>query len=242
LAKQKFRDKIINKQSILGGQKMRKSFTRFMIICLIFFCTDLYGESIIDLPKPRYKGSVTLEETLKERRSVREFSDQPLTLEEISQLLWATQGITEESGKRTSPSAGALYPLDIYLLNGNVKNLPAGIYKYNPFKHHIIKIKEGDKKEELSFASLGQPWVKNAAVNFIIAAVYERTTKKYGERGIKYVHIEVGHAAQNLLLQATALRLGAVPVGAFNDGWVRKIVGLRDNEQPLYIISVGKKK
>ncbi|MDI1471364.1 MAG: SagB/ThcOx family dehydrogenase [Thermodesulfovibrio sp.] len=221
---------------------MRKSFTCFMIICLIFFCTDLYGESVIDLPKPRYKGNITLEETLKERRSVREFSNQPLTLEEISQLLWATQGIKDESGKRTVPSAGALYPLEIYLLSGNVKNLPAGIYKYNPFKHHIMKIKEGDKREELSNVALGQPWVKNASVNFIIVAVYERTTRKYGDRGIRYVHIEVGHAAQNLLLQATALRLGAVPVGAFNDNEVKKVIGLRDNEQPLYIIPVGKRK
>ncbi|ODA44318.1 hypothetical protein THER_0942 [Thermodesulfovibrio sp. N1] len=221
---------------------MKKSFTCFMIICLIFFCTDLYGESIIDLPNPRYKGNITLEETLKERRSVREFSNQPLTLEEISQLLWATQGIKDESGKRTVPSAGALYPLEIYLLSGNVKNLPAGIYKYNPFKHHIMKIKEGDKREELSNVALGQPWVKNASVNFIIVAVYERTTRKYGDRGIRYVHIEVGHAAQNLLLQATALRLGAVPVGAFNDNEVKKVIGLRDNEQPLYIIPVGKRK
>lgn len=221
---------------------MRKSFISFMIICLIFFCSDLYGESIIDLPKPRYKGNITLEETLKERKSIREFSNQPLNLEEISQLLWAIQGITDESGKRTAPSAGALYPLEIYLLSGNVKNLPAGIYKYNPFKHHIMKIKEGDKREELSNVALGQPWVKNASVNFIIVAIYERTTRKYGNRGIRYVHIEVGHAAQNLLLQATALRLGAVPVGAFNDNEVKKLIGLKNNEQPLYIIPVGKRK
>ena len=219
---------------------MKKVLKFFIIICLIFFCIELYGESIIVLPKPKYKGYVTLEETLKERRSIREFSEEPLTSQEVSQLLWAMQGITEKSGKRTAPSAGALYPLEIYLLCGNVKNIAAGVYKYNPFKHHILKIKEGDKREEISYASLGQPWVKNASVNFIIAAVYERTTRKYGEKGIRYVHIEVGHAAQNLLLQATALRIGAVPVGAFDENEVRKVIGLKNNEQPLYIISVGR--
>jgi len=219
---------------------MKKVLKFFIIICLIFFCIELYGESIIVLPKPKYKGYVTLEETLKERRSIREFSEEPLTSQEVSQLLWAMQGITEKSGKRTAPSAGALYPLEIYLLCGNVKNIAAGVYKYNPFKHQILKIKEGDKREEISYASLGQPWVKNASVNFIIAAVYERTTRKYGEKGIRYVHIEVGHAAQNLLLQATALRIGAVPVGAFDENEVRKVIGLKNNEQPLYIISVGR--
>ena len=142
--------------------------------------------------------------------------------------------------EKDSTISRALYPLEIYLLCGNVKNIAAGVYKYNPFKHHILKIKEGDKREEISYASLGQPWVKNASVNFIIAAVYERTTRKYGEKGIRYVHIEVGHAAQNLLLQATALRIGAVPVGAFDENEVRKVIGLKNNEQPLYIISVGR--
>jgi len=213
-----------------------------IIFLLIFICINLYGKDFIELPSPRYKGTITLEETLKERRSVREFSSHSLSLEEISQLLWAMQGITEPSGGRTAPSAGALYPLEIYLVVGNVKNLPAGVYKYEPFKHRLIKIKDGDKREKLSYAALGQPWVKTAAVDFVIAAVYERTTRKYGKRGIRYVHIEVGHVAQNLLLQATALGIGAVTVGAFYDSEVKKVVGLKNEEQPIYIIPVGKKK
>ena len=124
---------------------------------LIFTSINLYGKNFIELPSPYYKGTVTLEETLRERRSVREFSSHSLNLQEISQLLWAMQGITEPSGGRTAPSAGALYPLEIYLVVGNVKDLPAGVYKYEPFKHILIKIKEGDKREELSCAALGQP-------------------------------------------------------------------------------------
>lgn len=213
-----------------------------IIFLLTFIYFNSYGKDFIKLPPPYYKGNVTLEETLKERRSVREFSSQPLNLQEISQLLWAMQGITNSLGGRTAPSAGALYPLEIYLVVGNVKDLPIGVYKYEPFKHRLIKIKEGDKREELSYAALGQPWVKKAAVDFVIAAVYERTTRKYGERGIRYVHIEVGHSAQNLLLQATALGIGAVTVGAFYDSEVKKVVGLKNEEQPLYIIPVGKKK
>lgn len=215
----------------------------YLLVAVLLFISELlWAQTTVELPAAWYKSDISLEESLKKRRSVREFSKDSLSLSQISQLLWATQGITEAWGGRTAPSAGALYPLEIYLVAGNVKNLPAGVYKYEPFKHRLIKVSDGDKRGKLSYAALGQPWVKEAAVNFVIAAVYERTTKKYGERGKKYVHIEVGHAAQNLLLQATALQLGAVPVGAFFDSEVKKLVGLKEDEQPLYIIPVGKKK
>ncbi|MEN2985135.1 MAG: SagB/ThcOx family dehydrogenase [Thermodesulfovibrionaceae bacterium] len=216
---------------------------RFLSFILSFLIgCQLYAETVIDLPKPRQKSSVSLEETLTKRRSVREFSSETLTLQEISQLLWSAQGITEPAGGRTAPSAGALYPLKVYLVAGGVKNLASGVYRYDPFKHQIIKIKDGDLRGLLSEASLWQPWVRNAPVSFVITAVYEITTRKYGERGVRYVHIEVGHVAQNMLLQAVALDLGAVPVGAFYDSEVRKILGVGDKEQPLYIIPVGKKR
>lgn len=211
-------------------------------IIMLFICFDLYAETLINLPKPKTKGNLSLEETLNKRRSLREYSSEALTLIEVSQLLWSVQGITDVKDRRTAPSAGALYPLTVYLVAGNVKNLSAGLYKYEPHNHQLIKIKEGDLRDSLSKASIGQPWVRNAPINLVITAVYETTTRKYGERGIRYVHIEVGHAAQNVLLQAVALDLGAVPVGAFNDGDVRKILNLKETEQPLYIIPVGRKK
>lgn len=211
------------------------------IISVLLTC-HLYAETAIDLPKPRQKSNISLEEALTKRRSIREFSSEALTLKELSQLLWAAQGVTEPSGGRTAPSAGALYPLRVYLVVGSVKNLTAGVYRYEPMKHQIIKVRDGDLRESLSEAALGQPWVKNAAVNFVIIAVYETTTKKYGERGVRYVHMEAGHVAQNILLQTVALELGAVPVGAFYDSEVKKVLGLKENEQPLYIIPVGKRK
>lgn len=200
----------------------------------------LFGETLIKLSDPKLKGNISLEEALSKRRSVREFATTPLTLQEVSQLLWAAQGITSPWGGRTAPSAGALYPLEIYLVAGQVKNLPSGIYKYQPKDHSLLRISEGDKREEVWKAALKQPWVKNAPVIFIFTAVYQRTTQKYGERGIRYVHIETGHAAQNLLLQAVALDLVGVPVGAFYDEVLKKTLNIK--EDPLYIISIGKKK
>lgn len=212
--------------------------TLFMFLSAILVQAD----TLIDLPKPRYSGQVSLEETLQKRRSVREFSKESITLKEVSQILWAAQGITDSNKKRTAPSAGALYPMKVYLLAGNVRELRAGIYLYEPGKHQLIKIIDGDFRDSLCNAALGQPWVKNASLNIVITAVYEITTRKYGDRGIRYVHIEAGHVGQNILLQAESLGLGAVPVGAFHDGEVKRILNLKENEQPLYIIPVGKKR
>jgi len=196
----------------------------------------------IKLPEPRLRGEISLEETLLERRSVRDYALGFLRLEEVSQLLWAAQGVTTEWGGRTAPSAGALYPLETYLVVGNVESLSAGVYKYNPEGHELVKVREGDVREQLAVASLGQTWVKEGAIIIVIAAVYERTTGKYGERGVRYVHLEAGHAAQNIYLQATALNLGMVTVGAFHDERVKDIVGLSGSESPLYVIPVGRKK
>jgi SagB-type dehydrogenase family enzyme len=202
-----------------------------------------YGSTdTIKLPEPKYNSNVSIEKALFERRSVREYKDRPLTLAEISQLLWASEGITDlRRGFRTAPSAGALYPLEVYVVAGNVDNLPDGIYKYKPHGHELVKVVKGDKRAEMCAAALGQPCVKNNAAVIVFSAVYERTTRKYGERGIRYVHMEVGHAAQNIYLQSVSLNLGTLVVGAFDDRAVKRVINMQDEEQPLCIMPVGKR-
>jgi len=195
----------------------------------------------IKLPEPQHDSGVSIEQSLLQRRSIRSYTGESLTLPEVSQLLWATQGITDDRGFRTAPSAGGLYPLEVYVVAGNVENLAPGVYRYKPDSHELIPIIAGDRRSELADAALEQSWVKEGAIVIVFAAVYERTTGKYGERGIRYVHIEVGHAAQNLCLQATAIDLGVVTVGAFHDERVVELLNLPGDEQPLYIIPVGKK-
>ena len=195
----------------------------------------------IKLPKPKYNSDVSLEESLAKRRSVRDFTGELLTIEEVSQLLWAAQGKTSDRGGRTAPSAGALYPLEVYVIVGDVQGLAVGIYLYKPKEHEVVMIADKDVRQQLAGAALGQSCVKNGAIDLVFTAVYQRTTRKYGNRGIKYVHMEIGHAAQNVCLQATAIDLGAVTIGAFNDQEVSKILNLPKDEEPLYIIPVGRR-
>ncbi len=195
----------------------------------------------IKLPKPKYNSDVSLEESLIKRRSVRDYTGEVLTLEEVSQLLWAAQGTTSARGFRTAPSAGALYPLELYLIVGDVQDLATGIYLYKPKKHELVMIAGKDVRQQLAGAALGQSSVKNGAIDLVFTAVYRRITRKYGDRGIKYVHMEIGHAAQNVCLQATAMNLGVVTIGAFNDKEVKKLLNLPKDEEPLYIIPVGKR-
>lgn len=225
---------------------MRRSLT--FTVLLLLFLTVLGKEKMLKptnklrLPVPKYKSNISVEEAILKRRSIRSYSDKSLKLEEISQLLWAAQGITDSLRKlRAAPSAGALYPLETYIVVGNISSLENGIYKYDPLSHEIIKTKEGDYRNELSLASLGQSCIKEAAVSIVFAAVYDRITKKYGDRGIRYTYMEAGHAAQNIYLQAGVLKLGTVVVGAFIDNEVKKVVGMNKEETPLYILPVGKK-
>ncbi|MBL7183207.1 MAG: SagB/ThcOx family dehydrogenase [Anaerolineae bacterium] len=185
------------------------------------------------LPKPRLQGELSLEETLAQRRSVRSFTEEKLTLEEISQLLWAAQGLTAAWGGRTAPSAGALYPLEVYVATAN------GLYHYVPQGHKVIIESQDDLRLGLWEAGLKQDAIRDAAAVFVITAVYERTAKKYGGRAERYVKLEAGHACQNILLQAVALRLGAVPIGAFYDDQVQAALSLPPDHQPLYLIPVG---
>jgi SagB-type dehydrogenase family enzyme len=197
--------------------------------------------TIMKLPEPQIQGKISIEETLFERRSVRGYKNEALSLAGVSQLLWAAQGITDANGGRTAPSAGALYPLEVYLVAGNVAGLPAGIYKYSPEGHSIKPIIDGDRRAELSRAALGQTFIADAPASFVITTVYARTMVKYGERGIRYADLEAGHAAENLLLQGVAIGIGTVPIGAFDDRSVAAVLELPRDETPLYIIPAGRK-
>ena len=194
----------------------------------------------VELPTPRLTSEVSLETALSSRESIREYRDEPLSLTKVSQLLWAAQGITRRDGGRTSPSAGALYPLELYLVAGNVGGLDAGVYHYRPRGHEIVRLSSGDRRDALADAALGQECVRDGSVVLVITAVHERTSRKYRDDGPRYVHMEAGHAAQNVCLQATALGLGAVPVGAFYDDRVWKLLELPDEESVLYLIPLGR--
>lgn len=197
--------------------------------------------TFISLPEPRYDSDVSIEQSLLQRRSIRSYTGEPLRLQEVSQLLWAAQGITDPRGYRTAPSAGALYPLEVYVMVGDVQDLTSGVYRYEPDEHRLVKTIDGDIRAELCGAALAQRCVKEGAIVFVFTAVYDRTTGKYGDRGIRYVHIEVGHAAQNLCLQGNALGLGVVTIGAFHDEKVAELLNLPEDEHPLYIIPAGRK-
>jgi len=194
----------------------------------------------VTLPEPRRDSGVSLERTLAERRTVREFGPAALCLAELAQLAWAAQGVIAPSGRRTAPSAGALYPLEVYILAANVRDLAPGVYRYQPSLHRLAAVAEGDRRGELAEAAWGQRWIAQAPVILVIAAVERRTTGKYGQRGVRYAHMEAGHAAQNALLQAAALDLDAALVGAFTDSEVQAALGLPRDARPLYLVPVGR--
>ncbi|MBN1353519.1 MAG: SagB/ThcOx family dehydrogenase [Candidatus Omnitrophica bacterium] len=196
-----------------------------------------YGEmDIIELPRPKLKGKVSLEEAISSRRSVRSYSERELTMNDISQLLWASQGITDEKGLRAAPSAGALYPLEIYIAKKD------GIFYYLTDRHRLKKISGKDKRSDLARAAWNQRYIGEAPIDIVICAVYKRVMSRYGERGIRYTDIEVGHSAENVHLEAVALGLSSVPVGAFDDKEVSGVLGLPEEETPVYIIPVGYRK
>lgn len=187
------------------------------------------------LPPPQTEGKVSLEKVLSRRRSVRRFRPGSLTLGQIGQLMWAAQGVTDRiGGLRTAPSAGATYPLEIYALTAD------GLFHYLPSLHRLDQLDVKDLRRDLARAAVTQMWIADAPLNIVIAAVFKRTSKKYGERAVRYVHLEAGHAAQNVLLQAVALDLGACCVGAFYDDQVKRLLNLPDDQEPLYIIAVGR--
>ncbi len=201
------------------------------------------GGRRIPLPPPRRVSSLSVEEALLRRRSVRTYLPQPLRLEELSMLLWAAQGVSDpRRGFRTAPSAGATYPLIAYAVIGDgcVEGLKAGVYRYVTESHSLTLHKPGDVRDELGEAAYSQEWVRSAPVTIAFSAVFSRTTLRYGRRGFRYVFMDVGHAAQNVYLMATALGLGTVAVGAFRDEGVSATLSLSAEETPIYLMPVGR--
>lgn len=196
----------------------------------------------IELPAPGLKGDVSVEEAIFFRRSIRSYARDSMTLKEISQLLWAAQGITSVDGKRSVPSAGATYPLEIYVVTGKISGLGNGVYRYLPSEHALDKIADDDRRKKLLMSALIQPALYESPALLIISAKMEKTEKKYGSRGERYVYMEAGHAAQNIYLQAFALNIGTTVIGAFHDAKVNEILGFGEDERPLYIMPVGKTK
>lgn len=198
------------------------------------------GMTTISLPRPNSDSTTSIEKALRERRSLRGYGKGPLTPGEIAQLLWAAQGITHGEGFRTAPSAGALYPLETYLVAGDVRDLPAGVYRYLPDKHALVLVASGDVRGRLCDASLHQDAVGNAPAAVVFSAVFARSTGKYGKRGVRYAHMEAGTAAQNVALQAVSLNLGTVVIGAFEDDEVRAVLSMPTMEDPMIIMPVGR--
>ena len=220
---------------------MRMSLLYVLAVSLLVSCVASAMESRqrIPLPAAAFDGEMPVEEAIKQRRSVREFSRKSLALEDISQLLWAAQGITGRRGLRAAPSAGALYPLELYVVAGNVEGLSPGVYRYRPRKHDLVLVASGDQRKPLASAAIDQSWVRRAPAVLVITGVYERTMTKYGQRGRRYVHMEVGHAAQNVYLRATARGLGTVMVGAFDDKEVHEALRLPTDHEPLGLMPIG---
>ena len=189
--------------------------------------------TVINLPEPNQDSSISLEQAIAKRRSRRKFVPKALTLEQIGQLCWAAQGQEAHSRYRTAPSAGATYPLELLVVTCD------GLFQYLPAKHSLERLTDQDLRTELTMAAWGQKFIEDAPLTLVFAAQFSRTTGRYGQRGIRYVYMEAGHAAQNVHLQAEALGLGSVAVGAFDDASVSKVLSLPDYLEPLYMVAVG---
>jgi len=199
-------------------------------------------EAVMKLPPPRTTGTVSVEQAVHQRRTVRSFSAHPLALDALSQLLWAAQGITGSRGfKRAAPSAGALYPMDVFAVTGEagIDSVGAGVYRYAPGDHALSLIARGDLRKALAEAALSQMWMARAPLNLVITAEYARARGKYGERSLRYAMIEAGHIGQNIFLQAEALGLKAGIVGAFHDRDLVRVMGTPPTHDPLLVMPVG---
>ena len=200
------------------------------------------AEALIKLPPPRLQSNTSVEQAISRRRSVRSYTSGPISLLQLSQILWSAQGITGNGRYRTVPSAGATYPLEVFVIAGEqtIENVEAGIYHYDAGNHSVQLNAKGDLRDRLAGAALNQGFIATAPLNIAICAIFSRTTSMYGKRGEGYVLMEAGHASQNISLQAISLELATVVVGAFDDKEVRRILGVGEHITPVYIITVGK--
>lgn len=194
----------------------------------------------IILPKPVLAGTAPLEECLSKRRSTRDYSEAPLTVAQVSQLLWAAQGITDPGGLRTAPSAGAVYPLRTYVIAGNVENVPAGFYRYDADLHGLLMLSKGDKRRRMAKAAADQDCMAQCGIAVVLTAWMRRAVREFGEAAHRLAAMEAGHAGQNFCLQATALRVGAIGLGKFDSVAVKMLLRLPDDEEPLYLLLAGR--
>lgn len=198
------------------------------------------NKRLIILPQPKLKGNISVEETIKNRRCVRKFRNMELNEEQVSQILWSAYGVTDNDGYlKAAPSAGAIYPCDIFAVIGRTKSINPGVYQYFSQEHGLGKILDGDRREYLAKAALGQSFIAEAPLNIVITAEYDRIKIKYGNRGVRYTHIEVGHIGENIFLQAISIGLATVAVGAFYDIKIQEVLNLPKIYEPLYIMPIG---
>jgi len=211
------------------------------ITLLVGSCmNEIYAQTVA-LETEGAQASMAVDVAIAKRRSIRSFKDEPILLNELSRLLWAAQGITDKPQKlRAAPSAGALYPLELYVVVANVQGLPAGVYKYVVEIHALEKVSEGDKRTEITKASYDQSWITDAGAIIVICGVYERVRRKYGIRASRYVHMEVGAVAENIYLQGQALKIGTCFVGGFEDKKVQRVIESKRYEIPLAVLPFGK--
>jgi len=206
---------------------------------------DSFANKIISLPQPQIPSQPGVWEVFRKRRSIRDYAKEPLHLPELSALLWATQGVTIKAPAplyRTVPSAGALHPIDTYLVINRVKDLPPGIYRLNVEDFVLELIRTGDFSKHAAQAAIDQDAVRSAAVVFLWVAVIRRSSQKYRQRAYRYIYLDCGHIAQNLYLAAAALNLGCCAIAAFFDEEVNRLVGVDGHEETtLYLATVGKK-
>ncbi|MBM4274941.1 MAG: SagB/ThcOx family dehydrogenase [Deltaproteobacteria bacterium] len=215
-----------------------------MLIAGFFFSSSgAQALEVVKLPSPAYKGAMSVEEALKQRRTVRRFAGKGLDLKQVGQILWGADGVSDPRGYRTAASAGATFPMEIYLVVGErgVSKLAAGVYRYRPEDHALELTSKGDARQAVARASLHQTWMAEAPVMVVIAAEFRRCTARYGQRGIMYTHMEAGHVGTNVFLQAEALGLGAGIVGAFEDKGLAQALKLPGNHEPLLVMPVGYK-
>ncbi len=219
---------------------MKLKYITLLYLIIVTFC---YGNKnkTIKLPEIVFSNDSSIENIILNRRSIRTYSPKTVKIDDVSKLLWAGQGITSSDGLRAAPSAGALYPIELYLVSYNIEKLEKGVYKYIPQTHSLKLVKIENIKEPLSAAALSQECVKNSMGIIVITAVFERTTRKYGERGRNYVYFEAGCVAENIHLMAENLKIGTVVVGAFYEEKVKAIIGMEKDEIPIALLPFGYK-